>query len=80
MITLIIVHSAENGILTRVVNVEDHTSAGWSGIYGSLDEEDDPDGRIQNLVDYLGFKYDNLVDNLRIDEMPSEREIETYIP
>lgn len=67
-------------MLTKVINIDDDTSAGWTGTYGPLDEEDDPDGRIQKLVDCLNLKYDNMVDNLRIDEMPTEREIETYIP
>lgn len=80
MITLIVCHSAEDGLLTKVINVDDDTSAGWTGIYGPLDEEDDPDGRIQKLVDYLDLKYVNMIDNLRIDEMPTEREIDTYNP
>ncbi len=80
MITLIVCHSSENDLTTQVVKVQDTNSGDWTGIYGDLEEDDLPDGRIQKLVDYLGLKYNNLADNLRITSMPSEKEIEVYIP
>jgi hypothetical protein len=78
MITLIVVHSNSDGLTTKVVKVEDDSSAGWVGTFGNLEEDDMEDGRLQNLVDFLGFDYDNDVDNLQIDEMPTEREIQTF--
>ena len=59
------------------------------GTYGNLEEFNDEDFdlpdentviQIENILQILKVEYDNYVDNLYITEVPSQKEIETYIP
>lgn len=83
-----IAHSSENGLNIYFINIP-KSLLYICGTYGNLEEfnDEDPDLpdentviQIENILQILKVKYDNYVDNLYITEVPSQTEIETYIP
>lgn len=83
-----IAHSSKNGLNTYFINIP-KSLLYICGTYGDLEEfnDEDPDLpdensviQIENILQILKVEYDNHVDNLYITEVPSQKEIETYIP